>query len=241
MTAPQNIEILREGAACYGISLTDNQIKQFSQYLDKLNEWNQKINLTAITEERDVVIKHFIDSLTVCQYLPGNTKKLIDVGTGAGFPGIPLKIVHEHLSVTLLDSLEKRVRFLNDVIADNQLTDIQALHGRAEDVAREKAHREAYDIGIARAVASLTVLCEYVLPLVRIGGLFVAMKGSDIHNEIKDAEKAISILGGAIKSINHFTLPFDPMERHIVLIEKTRQTPTQYPRKSGKPTKSPIR
>lgn len=236
----ENTELLKSGAAEYGITLTEQQLNQFGRYHDRLIEWNEKINLTAITEEREVVIKHFIDSISVMRYLPEGIRTLIDVGTGAGFPGIPLKIVQKNLKVTLLDSLEKRIRFLEAVLAENQLSDTQAIHGRAEDFAREKSHREHYDIGIARAVASLPVLCEYILPFVRIGGFFIAMKGSEVQKELDEAGKAISILGGAIKKVDHFLLPFDPMERHIILIEKIRQTPTQYPRKSGKPTKSPL-
>jgi 16S rRNA (guanine527-N7)-methyltransferase len=235
-----NLKLLRDGAAEFGVTLTDQQLAQFERYQDRLVEWNEKMNLTAITEEREVVIKHFIDSISVIRFLPEGARTLIDVGTGAGFPGIPLKIVQNDLKVTLLDSLEKRIRFLNTVIADNQLPNIQAVHGRAEDFAREKGNRESYDIGIARAVASLPVLCEYVLPFVRIGGLFIAMKGSEIQKELDEAGKAISVLGGRIKRVDRFMLPFDPMERHIISIEKVLQTPTQYPRKSGKPTKSPI-
>lgn len=240
MMTPQNIELLKKGAASFGLTLTEGQTQKFIQYHEKLITWNEKINLTAITDEREVVIKHFIDSISVLRYLPKDTKTLIDVGTGAGFPGIPLKIIQEDLSVTLLDSLEKRVHFLDEVIVDNQLTCIRAIHGRAEDFAREKLHREIYDIGIARAVASLSVLCEYILPFVRLGGLLIAMKGSEVQKELEESKKAISILGGSIKKVDHFLLPYDEMERHIILIEKVRQTSAQYPRKSGKPSKSPI-
>lgn len=237
---PENLQLLIKGAAEYGVTLTEGQQAQFGRYHETLLEWNEKINLTAITEEREVVVKHFIDSISVLRYLPEKACTLIDVGTGAGFPGIPLKIVRNDLQVTLLDSLEKRIRFLDTIITENSLTGIQAIHGRAEDFAREKPHRERYDIGIARAVASLPVLCEYILPFVRVGGLFIAMKGSEVQKELEEAEKAISILGGWVEKVDHFMLPFDPMERHIISIEKVRQTPTQYPRKSGKPTKSPI-
>lgn len=234
------MKLLKDGAAEFGIELSETQLNQFSRYHQSLVSWNEKINLTAITEEREVVLKHFIDSISVLRCFPQGAKTLIDVGTGAGFPGIPLKIVQGDLNVTLLDSLEKRVRFLDTVIAENQLTGIRASHGRAEDFARDKAHREAYDIGIARAVAALPVLCEYVMPFVRKGGFFIAMKGSEVQQELKEAEKAISILGGTLRKVEHFQLPFDPMERHIILIEKIGHTPSQYPRKSGKPTKSPI-
>lgn len=237
---PSNIELLKNGAMAFGISLTQAQINQFDLYYRKLMEWNEKVNLTAITDEREVVIKHFIDSLSVLRFLPENAKTLIDVGTGAGFPGIPLKIVKEDLQVTLLDSLEKRVRFLEEVITSGNLTGIQTFHGRAEDFAREKQHREMYDVGTARAVAALPVLCEYVLPFVRIGGLFIAMKGSEVQKELDESKRAVSVLGGHTKAVEQFDLPFDPMRRHIVLIEKLHQTSTQYPRKSGKPSKSPL-
>ncbi|MBP7176355.1 MAG: 16S rRNA (guanine(527)-N(7))-methyltransferase RsmG [Thermoclostridium sp.] len=237
----ENAELLKSGASCFGVHMNEQQVYAFSRYHEQLIDWNERINLTAITEERDVVIKHFIDSVSILRYLPEGTETVIDVGTGAGFPGIPMKIVQSSLKVTLLDSLEKRVRFLETVIMENQLSGMQAIHGRAEDFAREKSHRECYDVGVARAVASLPVLCEYILPFVRIGGVFIAMKGSEVQNELEQSGKAISILGGTVKKVEHFTLPFDPMERHIILIEKIRQTPTQYPRKSGKPTKSPLR
>lgn len=236
----ENSELLKSGAACFGVHINEQQVNLFSSYHERLIDWNEKINLTAITEEREVVIKHFIDSVSVLRYLPEGTENVIDVGTGAGFPGIPMKIVQDSLKVTLLDSLDKRIRFLNTVITENQLSGIQAIHGRAEDFAREKSHREQYDVGVARAVASLPVLCEYILPFVRIGGFFIAMKGSEVQKELDEAGKAVSILGGRVKKVEHFMLPFDPMERHIILIEKIRQTPTQYPRKSGKPTKSPL-
>jgi 16S rRNA (guanine527-N7)-methyltransferase len=166
---------------------------------------------------------------------------LVDVGTGAGFPGIPIKIVNKEMSVTLIDSLEKRIRFLDDVFKENSFEKIQLIHGRAEELSRRCAHRECYDMGIARAVASLSVLSEYILPFVRKGGFFISMKGSDIQKELSEAESAIYILGGKIKKVHSFMLPVENSKRNIILIEKVRQTPTEYPRKSGKPTKSPLR
>lgn len=236
----ENIELLKRGAASFGITLIEEHVEQFIRYYKKLIDWNEKINLTAITEEREVVIKHFIDSFSVAPYISPGSKKLIDVGTGAGFPGIPLKMVNKDLTVTLLDSLDKRIRFLNEVINDTGLAGIQAIHGRAEELARDKGHRELYDVGVARAVASLPVLCEYVLPFIKIGGSFIAMKGSNVNDEVQLSKKAVSMLGGEIKTVDRFLLPFEEMERHIISIVKIRQTPTQFPRKSGKPTKSPI-
>lgn len=236
----ENIRLLKDGAQMLGISLSDEVLDSFDQYYNKLIAWNENINLTAITGERDVVIKHFIDSLTLTSFLPEGAKSMIDVGTGAGFPGIPVKLIKQDLSVTLLDSLKKRVRFLNELITGFSLTGINAIHARAEDLARSSEHRENYDVGTARAVASLSVLCEYILPFVKTGGVFIAMKGSEIQKELDDAEKAISILGGELDSVKRFLLPFENIERHIILIKKIRQTPAKYPRKSGKPTKSTI-
>ncbi|MDD4296859.1 MAG: 16S rRNA (guanine(527)-N(7))-methyltransferase RsmG [Ruminiclostridium sp.] len=236
----ENIKLLKDGANTLGINITEEATISFGNYYRKLITWNERVNLTAITDERDVVIKHFIDSLTLIKYLPVSAKSLIDVGTGAGFPGIPVKMIRRDLSLTLLDSLEKRVRFLNEIIMESSLTDVSVIHGRAEDLARDPLHRGSYDVGTARAVASLSVLCEYILPFVKPGGVFAAMKGSEIQKELNEAAKAISVLGGKVESVEKFSLPFENIERHIILIKKIRQTPTQYPRKSGKPTKSPI-
>ena len=235
-----NIKLLEDGANALGINITEEAKFSFDNYYKKLITWNERVNLTAITDERDVVIKHFIDSLTLVKYLPISAKSMIDVGTGAGFPGIPVKMIRGDLLLTLLDSLEKRVRFLNEVIMESSLTDVSVKHGRAEDLARDPLHRERYDVGTARAVASLSVLSEYILPFVKPGGVFAAMKGSEIQKELNEATKAISVLGGKVESVEKFSLPFENIERHIILIKKIRQTPTQYPRKSGKPAKSPI-
>jgi len=236
----ENIRLLKDGAEMLGINISDEVLDAFDQYYKKLITWNESVNLTALTDERDVVIKHFIDSLTVISYLPAGAKNMIDVGTGAGFPGIPVKMVKEDLSLTLLDSLEKRIRFLNEIITGLSLPGVNAIHARAEDLAHNPGHREKYDVGTARAVASLPVLCEYILPFVKTGGVFIAMKGSDVIKELEESEKAISILGGELDTVKKFLLPYENIERHIILIKKIRQTPSKYPRKSGKPTKSPI-
>lgn len=237
----ENVERLRSGISSFGLSLDDKQIQTFSRYSQALQEWNKKMNLTAITEEREIVIKHFIDSISVVPFLPEDVSSIIDVGTGAGFPGIPLKIMMKELKVTLLDSLEKRVGFLNHIISENSLLEIKAIHKRAEDLAREKEYREAYDIGISRAVAALPVLCEYVMPFVKVGGFFIAMKGSDVQKELTEAERAIYILGGEVQSVKQFHLFENYLERHIILIKKIRQIPGRFPRKSGKPSKSPLK
>jgi len=237
----ENVDLLVKGFSMYGISVTDSEIDIFRNYYRMLTEWNEKINLTAIIDEREVVIKHFIDSVSVLPFFPENVSSLIDVGTGAGLPGIPIKIVKEGIHVTLLDSLEKRVKFLRMVINETALCNIEAIHGRAEDFGQDMAYREQYDIGIARAVSSLPVLCEYVMPFVRVGGYFIAMKGSNVKEEIAEGQKAVSVLGGVIEDVKNFILPFDGIERNIILIKKLRHTPTKYPRKSGKPAKSPIK
>lgn len=237
----ENIDLLVRGFDLYGIKLTDKEIESFRHYYQMLVEWNEKINLTAIVDEREVVIKHFIDSISVLPFFPDGASSMIDVGTGAGFPGIPIKIVKSSMHVTLLDSLEKRVRFLNSVIKETGLTGIDAIHGRAEDFGQNKEYREHYDIAIARAVSSLPVLCEYTMPFVRIGGYFIAMKGSNVEDEISEGRNAVTILGGEIEDVKTFKLPFESIERNIILVKKLRHTPTKYPRKSGKPSKSPIK
>lgn len=237
----ENLRLLKDGTEAFNISLNEDMLESFIAYYEKLIEWNEKINLTAITEERDVVIKHFIDSLSLIKYFPDNVKSLIDVGTGAGFPGLPIKIVKKDIYVTLLDSVGKKVRFLDELASELSLTNVSIIYSRAEDLARDTKHREAYDVGTARAVASFAVLCEYILPFVKPGGFFIAMKGSDIQNELAEAKKAVSILGGVVEDVYKFTLPYENMERHIILTKKIRQTPSQYPRKSGKPSKDPIK
>ncbi len=234
-------ELLRSGAEEFKIELTEEMLDKFSMYARLLVEWNEKMNLTAITDEEGIVIKHFLDSLSLFSVLPESTKKLIDVGTGAGFPGIPLSIANNSFNITLLDSLAKRVNFLNEVCNTLELNNIEAIHGRAEDYGVKKEYREKYDIATARAVAALPVLLEYCLPFVKKGGMFIAMKGPDIKEEIKESKKALDVLGGEIEEVRTFTLPNSGNERCIVMIKKYRHTPSIYPRKSGKPTKLPIK
>ena len=224
------------------IILNDKQIQQFEQYYNILVEWNKVMNLTAITEYEEVVEKHFLDSLTIVDAI--NMEKietLIDVGTGAGFPGIPLKIAFPHLKVTLLDSLNKRIKFLNEVIDLLDLDDIKAIHGRAEDYAKQAEYREQYDICVSRAVANLATLSEYCLPYVKVDGLFVPYKSGEIDEELKSSEKAVSILGGKVEEVVKFQLPGTDIGRSFVKIHKIKETKKKYPRKAGMPTKEPLK
>lgn len=221
------------------IGLTEKQISDFFKYKDLMIETNKFLNLTAITEEKEIILKHFIDSLTINKYISDGAS-IIDVGTGAGFPGIPIKIIREDTKITLLDSLNKRVNFLNQVIEDLGLVAINAVHGRAEDFGKNLEYREKFDYVTARAVANLATLSELCLPFIKIGGKFICMKGNSI-DELEEADKAIKILGGKIISKETFTLPESDIERNIIIIEKIAHTPKQYPRKAGTPSKTPIK
>lgn len=232
------VSLLKDGAGQLGVRLDDLKVASLLEYKRILLEWNEKMNLTAIEEEREFIIKHFIDSLSILPYL-GDVRSLIDVGTGAGFPGIPLKIAQPSLEILLLDSLEKRVGFLKTVISELKLDGIRALHLRAEDAGKEPSHREKYDAAVARAVAALPVLLEYCLPMVKRGGIFIAMKGSS-REEIEASNKALELLGGKIEEVKEFTLPCSEIKRSIIIVRKFRQTPTKYPRKAGKPSKQPL-
>ena len=221
------------------VILDEEQIQKFYKYMELLLEWNEKINLTAIVEPRDVILKHFVDSLTICKELQKN-KTLADIGTGAGFPGIPVKILRPDLDITLIDSLNKRVNFLTMVIEALKLEKIVALHGRIEDFGKNKKYREKFDYVTSRAVANLSTLSEYMIPLIKIGGKCICMKGSNIDEELKNAEKAVKTLGGKIEKVDTFLLPDTDMGRNIILIKKEKATPNKYPRKAGTPTKEPI-
>ena len=197
------------------------------------------MNLTGITEPKEVILKHFIDSLTILKYINENGS-VIDVGTGAGFPGIPLKIVEDSLEITLLDSLNKRINFLNEVIENISLDKTKTIHGRAEDFGQDAAYREKYDVAVSRAVAPLNILLEYMLPFVKVGGKCICMKGSNCDEEIENAKNAIEILGGKIEKTEKFNLPNSDNNRTILVIKKTKKTSVQYPRKAGIPTKNPL-
>ena len=221
------------------ILFNDKQLKSFYRYMNLLIEWNKKINLTAIIEPKEIIIKHFIDSLTINKYISKNTK-LVDIGTGAGFPGIPLKIYRPDIQVTLVDSLNKRIKFLDTAIEELQLENINTIHSRVEDFGKNKKYRESFDYATARAVANLSILSEYLLPTVKVGGQCLCMKGSQIEEEIKNSEKAINILGGKINEIDNFYLPETDINRNVVIIDKILKNPTKHPRKDGMPSKEPL-
>lgn len=235
------IELLKKGLNEIGIEISETQKKQFLLYYKMLVERNKVMNLTAITELDEVMVKHFLDSLLMVKTMPFNAPlSLIDVGTGAGFPGIPIKIIYPQLSVTLLDSLNKRVSFLKDVVKELELKDIVALHGRAEDFGRNKEYRETFDVCVSRAVANLSSLSEYCIPFIKKGGKFVSYKSSISQEEIDNAKNAIKVLGGEIIANNTYDLPCSNIKRTFVIIEKKKETPKKYPRKAGTPTKEPI-
>lgn len=243
---PQIQPFLEEKLEEISVPLNGESIRAFTTYAHLLRDWNEKMNLTNITDDEGIAIRHFLDSLTLVPHLEAEMKNLrksslslIDVGTGAGFPGIPLKVALPSLEVTLLDSLKKRVAFLEEVCSQLKLSGITTIHLRAEDAGRDKDYREKFDVSTARAVAALPVLCEYCLPFVKKGGIFLAMKGQ-LEEELGSAQKAIARLGGDIENVHHFYLPGTEMKRSIVVIRKTHKTPEAYPRKAGKPEKEPI-
>lgn len=224
-----------------GIALTDKQKQQFDKFYELLVEWNKVMNLTGITEYEEVNEKHFVDSLSIVKALDmKSVKSVIDVGTGAGFPGIPLKIAFPHLKVVLLDSLNKRINFLNTVIAELGLTDIKTIHGRAEDYAKQTEYREKFDLCVSRAVANLSTLSEYCLPYVSADGMFVPYKSGEIDEELENSKKAVKILGGKIENVVKFQLPGTEIGRSFVKIRKISNTNKKYPRKAGLPAKEPL-
>lgn len=235
-------DILAEGAKEYNINLSDIQIDQMEKYMNLVKEWNKKINLTAITDDREFVYKHLIDSISIVKsgVISGN-KSLIDVGTGAGFPGIPVKIIFPDIDVVLLDSLNKRIKFLELVINELGLRGIRAIHSRAEDGARQRELREKFDIATARAVANMTVLSEYCIPYVKKGGYFVALKGPAANDEINEARNAIGTLGGKLTDIIDIEIKGSELNHKLVVIEKINNTSDRYPRKPGVIEKKPIK
>ena len=239
-----NIDDFKELMCSYGkqidIEFNDKQLNQFYDYMNLLLDWNEKINLTAITEPEEVVLKHFIDSLTINKYIENN-KTIADVGTGAGFPGIPLKIYRPDLNVVLVDSLNKRINFLNEVICKLDLKMISAIHSRIEDFGKDKKHRENYDYVTARAVANLATLSEYLIPISKVGGKCICMKGDEIEEELDNSKAAINILGGKIDKVDYFELPNSNISRNVIIIEKIKNTPNKYPRKAGMPSKEPLK
>lgn len=223
-----------------GIELEEEQLEKFYEYKTLILGWNEKINLTAITDDMDFIIKHFIDSLTIFKYVNKNDNKIIDIGTGAGFPGIPLKILNESNNIILFDSLNKRLKVLEDIIEKLDLKNVETLHGRAEETFKNKNYREKFDVATSRAVASLNVLAELMLPAVKVGGICICMKGNNAEEEIKNAYKAIKTLGGKIEKVERIILPEQELERNIIIIKKVKNTPNIYPRKPGTPQKQPL-
>ncbi|MFC0015364.1 MULTISPECIES: 16S rRNA (guanine(527)-N(7))-methyltransferase RsmG [Allobacillus] len=225
----------------HGIELSEQQLAQFKLYYELLVEWNEKMNLTAITDQEEVYLKHFFDSLTASfHYDFSQPLSVCDVGAGAGFPSIPLKIVYPHLQMTIVDSLKKRVSFLNHIADKLNLTEIAFYHDRAENFGKNKKFRESFDVVVSRAVARSSVLSELCLPLVKVGGDLIMMKGANFHEEKKASEAAVQVLGGEWRDIHEFLLPIENSERNIAIIHKKRKTPGKYPRKAGLPNKEPI-
>lgn len=219
------------------IKIEEEQIQKFYNYMNLLIEWNEKINLTAITEPEEIILKHFVDCITILKYVPDDAK-VVDVGTGAGFPGIPLNIMNNVPKYILVDSLNKRINFLNEIIDVLKLKNINTVHSRIEDFA--KNNKEVYDVATSRAVASLNVLLEYLLPLVKVGGICICMKGSNIQEEVQNSKKALEILGGKIEKIEEIILPNSDITRNIIIVRKVKPTPKKFPRKAGMATKEPI-
>ena len=220
---------------------SEKQCEQFHIFYELLVEWNKVMNLTGITDYEDVIVKHYVDSLAVnCVYHFQKSDKVVDIGTGAGFPGLPLKIMYPDTQFTLIDSLNKRIRFLDEVIEKCGLQKVTTLHGRAEDYAGQKEHREQYDVCVSRAVANLSTLAEYCLPYVKTGGRFIAYKGGNISEELEGAEHAIRLLGGGIEKVENLVLPDTDIQRTFVVVCKTAPTAKKYPRKAGQPGKEPL-
>lgn len=223
------------------IELTETQKQQFNKYYELLTEWNKVMNLTGITEYDEVNEKHFVDSLAIVKAVDMNgVSSVIDIGTGAGFPGIPLKIAFPQLHVVLLDSLNKRIKFLNAVIEELGLEDIITLHGRAEDYARKEEYREKFDLCVSRAVANLATLSEYCIPYIRVGGIFISYKSGNIEDELNASKKAVNVLGGSLEDTVKFQLPGTGIGRSFVKVKKNKNTAKKYPRKAGLPGKEPI-
>ena len=236
-----DLTILEEGCRELGITLDEIQKKQFTDFYEYLVEKNKVMNLTGITEFQEVLIKHFLDSLACVKAVDmGRIKRIMDIGTGAGFPGVPLKIAFPHLEACLLDSLKKRVNFLEETFQMLKLENITAIHGRAEEYAKNKQYRETYDLCVSRAVSNLATLSEYCLPYVKTGGYFISYKSGTVQEEVEQAQKAVKILGGKIQDVVYFQLPDSEIQRSLVVIEKIKATPGRYPRKAGTPLKEPL-
>lgn len=236
-----NIDTLIRGISDLQIDIDSHKLEKFKIYKSLLKEWNEKINITAIKDDEEIDIKHFLDSLTI--FSTGKItegKRIIDIGTGGGFPGVPIKIVEDSVEVVLLDSLNKRLKFLDEVIKELNLKNIRTLHERAEDLGNNQEYREMFDIAVSRAVASLNVLSEYCLPFVKLDGYFIAMKGSESNEEIDEAKKAIKLLGGKLEDKIDIKIPQSDIGHSLLVIRKISHTPTKYPRQAGKIKKNPL-
>ena len=234
-----NKELL-EKSNIIGVHFSVEQMEQFYKYMNLLIEWNEKMNLTAIIEPSEIILKHFIDSITILKEIK-DQEMVVDVGTGAGFPGIPLSIMNPTLKITLVDSLNKRLIFLQEVINELDLKNVELVHARAEEFGQNKKYREKFDVATSRAVANLATLSEYLIPLVKINGKCLCMKASDANEEISQAQKAIELLGGKITNVEEFNLPQSDIGRTIIIIDKIKMTPNKFPRKAGTPSKEPIK
>lgn len=237
-----NADILKKGIEDLGLKCSDETIDKFSKYREILVEWNQKMNLTGIEEEKEVYIKHFLDSVAAVKkgYIKDGMS-IIDVGTGAGFPGLPLRICLENSKITLLDSLNKRINFLSEVCTNINIDDIELIHGRAEDFGKDEKYREQYDIATARAVAGLPILMEFCVPFIKVGGYFVCLKGPNADTELEESRKAMEVLGLEFVEKIDVELPEIELKHNIVVFKKVNSTPAKYPRKAGKPVKTPIK
>lgn len=233
------LEFMKEECEKNNIQISNEEIEKLYIYMKEILEWNEKVNVTAIKDEKEFIVKHFIDSLTIEKYIT-NGEKVLDIGTGAGFPGIPIKITKNKSHVDLVDSVNKKLNVIRDIIPKIKLEDIECIHIRAEDLAKNVKYRESYDVVTSRAVANLTTLVEYMLPFVKVGGKIICMKGPNVEEELEKSKKAISILGGKIEQIENINIDSD-YERNIIIIKKEKPTPKQYPRGQGKPLKEPIK
>jgi len=237
-----NLKLFIDKLSKIDIELNNEKIMKFEDFMDHMLLWNDRVRLTSITDENEIIDKHFIDSLSVVNTnMFDKNIKVLDMGTGGGFPGIPLKFYNDEINLTMLDSRLKKVEYLETVIEKFELENTVALHGRAEDYGKNIEYREKFDIVISRAVAELATLSEFCLPFVNVNGYFIAMKGSEVENELNDAKKAISVLGGEIEKIMKLRLPDTDFDRSIIIVKKIKMTPESYPRTSGKPKKKPIK
>lgn len=234
-------DILNIAANDIGLTFDKTKYDQFIKYKDLLKEWNEKVNLTAITEDEQIIKKHFIDSMKIFKFAPlKQANKIIDIGTGGGFPGIPMRILRPEVEMVLLDSLKKRINVLQDILTNIGIKNVDTIHGRAEEFAQSLPYREKFDAVVSRAVANLTVLSELCIPYVKVGGYFVALKGPSVNDEVKEAKKAISLLGGKLEDIIEIEIEDSDLNHNLVIIKKVKNTPKQYPRKAGSITKNPL-